>query len=318
LNCAEERFGLRFREISGEVPVFHPDVRVFEVTDGATGAHRGLFYLDNFARAGKRSGAWAGSYRLQHKLGGGSTPIVSNNNNFLKASPGEPVLISLDDAETLFHEFGHALHDLLQDVTYPGLSDIPMDFVELPSQINESWLMTPEVLDRFARHYETGAAMPAALIERVTRSKTFNQGYSTVEAVSCALLDMDLHTTADGVFDPISFERDELRQIGMPREIALRHRLTHFDHLFGGDHYSAAYYSYLWSDVMAADTWQAFEEAGGPWDKALNERMRRYIWSNGNSTDRAEAYRQFRGHDPDVRALLVKRGLIDAWGTDGA
>ena len=308
LWSAEQRYDIRFTEITGKVPVFQPDVRVFEVTDVPSGAHRGLFYLDNFARAGKRSGAWASSYKTQHKLDTGATTIASNNNNFVKASAGEPVLISLDDATTLFHEFGHALHSLLQDITYPGLSTTPRDFVEYPSQVNEHWLLTREVLDKYAKHYKTGQPMPQALVDRIRESEKFNQGYATVEYLAAAILDMELHTRPDGAIDVTAFERDQLARIGMPREIALRHRLPHFDHLFGSDAYSAGYYSYLWSDVMAADTWQAFVEAG-PWDKALAARLRTHILSNGNTTDRAEAYRQFRGRDPDVKALLAKRGF---------
>jgi peptidyl-dipeptidase Dcp len=306
---AERRYDIRFSEITGKVPVFHPDVRVFEVTDVPSGAHRGLLYLDNFARAGKRSGAWASSYRTQHKLDGGDTAISSNNNNFVKAAPGEPVLISLDDATTLFHEFGHALHGLLQDITYPGLSTTPRDFVEYPSQVNERWLLTREVLDKYARHYKTGEPLPQALVDKVRESEKFNQGYATVEYLAAAILDMELHTRADGHVDPAKFEREQLARIGMPREIALRHRLPHFDHLFGSDAYSAGYYSYLWSDVMAADTWQAFVEAGGAWDEQVADRLRKHILSNGNTTDRAEAYRAFRGRDPDVKALLEKRGF---------
>ena len=308
LWSAEQRYDIRFTEITGKVPVFQPDVRVFEVTDVPSGTHRGLFYLDNFARAGKRSGAWATSYKTQHKLDTGATAIASNNNNFVKASAGEPVLISLDDATTLFHEFGHALHSLLQDITYPGLSTTPRDFVEYPSQVNEHWLLTREVLDKYAKHYKTGQPMPQALVDRIRESEKFNQGYATVEYLAAAILDMELHTRPDGAVDVTAFERDQLARIGMPREIALRHRLPHFDHLFGSDAYSAGYYSYLWSDVMAADTWQAFVEAG-PWDKALAARLRTHILSNGNTTDRAEAYRQFRGRDPDVKALLAKRGF---------
>ena len=308
LWSAEQRYDIRFTEITGKVPVFHPDVRVFEVTDVPSDAHRGLFYLDNFARGGKRSGAWAASYRTQHRLDRGATAISSNNNNFVKAPAGEPVLISLDDATTLFHEFGHAVHSLLQDITSPGLSTTPRDFVEYPSQVNEHWLLTREVLDKYARHYETGQPMPQALVDRVKESEKFNQGYATVEYLAAAILDMELHTRTDGKVDASTFEREQLARIGMPREIALRHRLPHFDHLFGSDAYSAGYYSYLWSDVMAADTWQAFVDTG-PWDKALAARMRRYILANGNTSDRAEAYRQFRGRDPDVKALLAKRGF---------
>jgi peptidyl-dipeptidase Dcp len=308
--AAERRYDVSFEEITGRVPVFHPDVRVWEVKDVGTKAHRGLFYLDNFARAGKRSGAWAMSYRVQHTFDTPVTAITSNNNNFVKGAPGEPVLISLDDAETLFHEFGHSLHALLQDIRYPGLATTPRDFVEFPSQVNENWVLTREVLDRFAKHYKTGAPMPQSLVDKVERSRQFNQGYATVEYLAAAILDMDLHTRADGHFDPRSFEREALARIGMPREIALRHRLPHFDHLFGSDSYSAGYYSYLWSDVMAADTWKAFLEAGGPWDKTVATRMRTYILSEGNSTDRAEAYRRFRGRNPDVKALFEERGLV--------
>lgn len=308
LWSAERRYDVSFTEITGTVPVFHPDVRVFEVTDSASGEHRGLFYLDNFARAGKRSGAWASTYRNQHKLQGGTRPISSNNNNFVKGGPGEPILISLDDATTLFHEFGHALHGLLQDVTYPGLSSTPRDFVEFPSMVNEHWLLTRELLDAYARHYRTGKPIPQSLVDRIQESAKFNQGYSTVEYLAAGILDMELHTRPDGEVDPGAFEREQLARIGMPREIALRHRLTHFDHLFGSDSYSAGYYSYLWSDVMAADTWEAFEEAG-PWDRALAQRMRRYILSAGNTIDCREAYRLFRGRDPEVRALLRTRGF---------
>jgi peptidyl-dipeptidase Dcp len=218
-------------------------------------------------------------------------------------------LISLDDAETLFHEFGHALHGLLQNLRYQGLAETPRDFVEYPSQVNENWVLTPEVLDRFGRHYQTKQPMPRSLIEKVERARTFNQGYLTVEYLADAILDMDLHLRPDGEFDPVSFERDALARIGMPREIALRHRLPQFDHLFGSDAYSAGYYSYIWSDVMAADTWQAFLEAGGPWDKSVAQRFRTIILSEGNSTDRAEAFRRFRGREPDVRALFEERGF---------
>jgi peptidyl-dipeptidase Dcp len=309
LWAAEQRYGLSFVEITGKVPVFHPDVQVWEVRDAASGAHRALFYFDSFARTGKRSGAWASVYRSQEKLNGSITPIASNNNNFVKGAPGAPALISLDDAETLFHEFGHALHAIVQDITYPGLATTPRDFVEFPSQVNEHWVLTREVLDRFARHYQTGQPMPQVLVDKVDRSRKFNQGYATVEYLAAAILDMDLHTRPDGAFDPAAFEREALARIGMPREIALRHRLPQFDHLFGSDSYSAGYYSYLWSDVMAADAWKAFLESGGPWNKAMSDRFRAVILAEGNSTDRAEAYRRFRGRDPDVKALFEKRGF---------
>ena len=309
LWAAEQRYGISFTEITGTVPVFHPDVRVWETKDAANGGHIGLFYFDSLARSGKRSGAWAMTYRIQEQLDGRITPITSNNNNFVKSSAGTPVLISLDDAETLFHEFGHALHALLQNVTYAGLASTPRDFVEFPSQVNEHWVLTREVLDRFARHYQTGQPMSQALVEKIDRARKFNQGYATVEYLAAAILDMDLHTRPDGAFDPVTFERDGLARIDMPREVALRHRLPQFDHLFGSDSYSAGYYSYLWSDVMAADTWKAFLEAGGPWDKNVAKRFRDVILAEGNSTDRADAYRRFRGHDPDVKALFEKRGF---------
>jgi peptidyl-dipeptidase Dcp len=306
---AGRRYDIAFTEITGKVPVFHPDVRTFEVTDTPSGKHRGLFYLDNFARQGKRSGAWAFSYRVQHRVGKGATAITSNNNNFVKGAPGEPVLISLDDATTLFHEFGHALHALLTDITYPSLGTTPRDFVEYPSQVNEHWVLQRETLDRFAKHYKTGQPMPQALVDKVKQSEKFNQGYATVEYLAAAIVDMEMHMKPAGVVDAAAFERESLARLGMPKEIALRHRLPHFLHLFGSDAYSAGYYSYLWSDVMAADTWQAFVEAGGAWDKKVADRLRKHILADGNTIDRAEAYRQFRGRDPDVKALLEKRGF---------
>jgi peptidyl-dipeptidase Dcp len=313
LWSAERRFGLAFREITGTVPVFHPDVRVWEVVDTNSGAHRALFYLDNFAREGKRSGAWASSHRSQHTTDGPVTAVSSNSNNFVKAAPGEPVLISLADARTLFHEFGHALHSMLQDIRYRGLSVTPRDFVELPSQLNERWLLNRDVLDRFAHHHATGEPMPQQLVEKIEQSSTFNQGFATLEYLAAAVVDMDLHMRRDGIDDIATFEREALARVGgMPREVVLRHRLPHFDHLFGSDSYSAGYYSYLWSDVMAADAWQAFVEAGGPWDAAANQRLRTHILSDGNSIDRAEAYRRFRGRDPDIGALLAARGFATA------
>jgi peptidyl-dipeptidase Dcp len=307
--AAGRLFDVAFTEITGTVPVFHPDVRVWEVTDTPSGAHRGLFYFDTFARPGKRSGAWATEYRGQRRMDGGASPLASNNNNFLRGAPGEPVLVSIDDVRTLFHEFGHSLHSLLQDVEYPGLDVTPADFVELPSQLNEQWVFTSELLERFARHHQTGEPLPADLVEKVKASESASQGYHTVEAVSAALVDLELHTRPDGVFAPASFEREMLERIGMPREVALRHRLPHFDHLFGSDSYSGLYYSYMWADVMAADGWQAFLEADGPWDRAVAARLRTHILSDGNSIDRAEAYRRFRGRDPEVGPLLRERGL---------
>ncbi|MGE0546307.1 MAG: M3 family metallopeptidase [Kofleriaceae bacterium] len=307
---AEQLYGLTFHEITGTVPVFHPDVRVWEVKDKATGAHRGLFYGDYFARAGKRSGAWASGYRGHETFTGKKvTTIGSNNNNFVKAAPGEPVLISLDDAQTLFHEFGHALHGLLSEVNYPGLATTPRDFVEYPSQVHEMWVMTRPVLDKFGRHYKTGKPMPQALLDKVEASKRFNQGYATVEYLSAAIVDMALHTSNNRALDPDAFERDMLVKLGAPREVAMRHRLPQFNHLFTSDAYSAGYYSYLWSEVMDADTREAFVEAGNVFDPATAAKMRQFILAPGNSTDRSEAYRQFRGRDPEVKALLKKRGF---------
>jgi peptidyl-dipeptidase Dcp len=306
---AGELFGLGFTEITGKVPVFHRDVRVWEVKDRKSGRHVGYFYGDYFARAGKRSGAWAASYRGQRRLDGPVTPITSNNNNFVKAAPGQPVLISQDDAETLFHEFGHAVHALLADVEYPTLAMTPRDFVEYPSQVYENWLMTPQVLGKFARHHQTGEVMPQALVEKVKKAQTFNQGFATVEYLASAIVDMALHTGPPAGIDAARFEKETLGRIGMPREIAMRHRLPHFNHLFTSDAYSAGYYSYLWSETMDADTWRAFEESGNPFDPALAAKLREHILSNGNTIDRAEAYRKFRGRDPDVRALLERRGF---------
>jgi peptidyl-dipeptidase Dcp len=305
--AAGQLYGLEFKENTGTVPVFHPDVRTFEVT--RNGETIGLYYFDPYARAGKQSGAWMTTYRSRSGLLRDKIVLASNNNNFTKPAPGQPVLISLDDAETLFHEFGHAIHYLLVDVYYPSLGGVPRDFVEYPSQVNENWVLTPEVLDKFARHYKTGAAMPQALIDKIQKAKTFNQGFATVEYLSSALVDMMLHTDPDGIVDPDAFEKQALAKLGMPKEMVMRHRLPQFGHLFSSDAYSAGYYSYLWSEVMDADTWAAFEEAGSPWDKATADRFRETLLATGNETDRAEAYRAFRGRDPDVKALMRRRGF---------
>jgi peptidyl-dipeptidase Dcp len=306
---AGQLYGLSFREITGTVPVFHPDVRVYEVTD-RDGSYQGLFYFDGFARAGKRSGAWAQGYQGHETFTGTTiTPITSNNNNFVQGAPGQPVLISLDDAETLFHEFGHALHGLLSEVNYPGLAGTPRDYVEYPSQVHEHWVLSRPILDQFARHYQTGQPMPQALVDRVHNASTFNQGYITVEYLSSALVDMSLHNRPEAISDPDAFERETLASIGMPREIVMRHRLPQFGHLFSSDSYSAGYYSYLWSEVMDADTWEMFESTGNVWDPTAAAGMRNIILAPGNTTDRAEAYRQFRGRDPDVDALLRVRGF---------
>ncbi len=307
-DAAGKLYGMSFTENTGTVPVFEPKVRTFEVK--RDGKVVGLFYLDNFARAGKRSGAWMTTYRSQHKLGGKNDIVLaSNNNNFVPGADGVPTLISIDDASTLFHEFGHAIHYLNYDITWPGLGGTPRDFVEYPSQVNENWLLTPYVLNTYAKHYKTGEPIPAALVEKIRASDTFNQGFSTVEYLSSAILDMKLHNRSEPVTDPRAFERDTLAEIGMPKEMAMRHRLPQFNHLFADDGYSAGYYSYLWSETMDADTWAAFTEKGDVWDKETAERFRSMLLATGNETDRIEAYRAFRGRDPDVKYIMKKRGF---------
>jgi peptidyl-dipeptidase Dcp len=301
-------YDLDFREVK-DVALFNPEVRTFEVTNRVTKKHVGIFYFDNYARPGKRSGAWATRYRGQQKLGGDRNTLASNNNNFVKGGAGEPTLISLDDATTLFHEFGHGIHSLLQNITYPGLAGTPRDFVEYPSQVNENWLLTRDVLDKFAKHYKTGEPMPQALVDKIEKSSTFNQGFDTVEYLACAILDMQLHDRETPVADIAAFEKQALGSLGMPREIALRHRMPQFNHLFSSDGYSAGYYSYLWSETMDADTWEAFTETGNVWDKATADRFRTTLLSTGNETDRKLAYRAFRGRDPDVKALFKRRGF---------
>ena len=305
--AAGRLYDLGFKENTGTIPVFNPDVRTFDVTNTRTGKHVGYFYFDPYARAGKRSGAWATRYRGQQKLGGDRTVLASNNNNFVKGAAGQPTLVSLDDATTTFHEFGHAIHSLLQDVTYPGLSGTPRDFVEYPSQVNENWLLTRDVLDRYARN-AAGQAMPQALVEKIEKSSTFNQGFETVEYLSSAIVDMKLHDRDTPVTDIAAFEQATLAELGMPKEMVMRHRLPQFGHLFSSDAYSAGYYSYLWSETMDADTWAAFEEKG-VWDRTTADRFRTILLSTGNETDRKAAYRTFRGRDPDVNALFRRRGF---------
>jgi len=306
-DAAGKLYGFKFTENTGKVPVFQPDVRTFEVT--RNGKVVGLFYLDTWARTGKRSGAWMTTYKGQDHLNKSEYVLASNNNNFAKGTPGAPTLISVDDASTLFHEFGHALHYLSYDITWPGLSTTPRDFVEYPSQVNENWLLTPYVLQTYARHYQTGAPIPQALVDKIEASKTFNEGFATVEYLSSAIVDMKLHNRTEPVPDVAAFEKAALAEIGMPKEMIMRHRLPHFNHLFSSDAYSAGYYSYLWSETMDADTWAAFEESGNVWDPATATRFNKTLLSTGNETDRAEAYRAFRGRDPDVNALLRRRGF---------
>ena len=307
-DAAGKLYGFKFTENTGTVPVFEPSVRTFDVT--REGKPVGLFYLDNFARAGKRSGAWMTTYRSQNKLSGKNNLVLaSNNNNFVKGAGGDPTLISIDDATTLFHEFGHALHFLNYDITYPGLGGTPRDFVEYPSQVNENWLLTPYVLNNYGKHYKTGEPIPQALVDKIKASDTFNQGFSTVEYLSSAIVDMKLHNRTTPVTDSKAFEKEALAEIGMPKEMVMRHRLPQFNHLFSSDAYSAGYYSYLWSETMDADTWAAFEETGDVWDKAAAEKFRAIVLSTGNETDRLEAYRAFRGRDPEVQYILKKRGF---------
>jgi peptidyl-dipeptidase Dcp len=308
---AGELFGFAFTPVTN-VPVYHPDVRVWEVTDRASGRHVGLWYFDPYARPGKRSGAWMNAYRSQERFEGEVTTIVSNNSNFVKGQPGEPVLISWDDANTLFHEFGHALHGLSSNVTYPSLSgtNVARDYVEFPSQLLEHWLSTPQVLQRFATHYQTGEPIPQELVDRIKRASTFNKGFETVEYLASALVDMRLHLAGSRDIDPDAFEREALAELGMPAEIVMRHRTPQFGHVFASDGYSAGYYSYLWSDVITADAAEAFAEApGGLYDPEVARRLRESIFSIGNTVDPAEAYRNFRGRDPRVEALMRKRGF---------
>jgi peptidyl-dipeptidase Dcp len=312
---AGQLFGLAFAP-APDVPVYHPDVRVWAVSDGETGRPVGLWLFDPYARAGKRSGAWMSALRSQERLDGDVLPIVANTSNFTAPAPGEAALVSWDDAETLFHEFGHALHGLASRVTYPTLAGtaVARDYVEFPSQLFERWLPTPELLERFAVHAETAAPIPQATVDRIREARTFNQGFGTVEFLASALVDMRAHLAASGgegaaPLDPDAFERETLAGYGMPPEVGMRHRMPHFLHLFSGDGYSAGYYSYLWADVITADAFEAFGEAGGPYDPAVAERLWRTVLSVGNTVDPAEGYRAFRGRDAAVAALMRDRGF---------
>jgi len=307
---AERLYGFTFTKLpAGTAPVFHPDVELYEVGDKVTGKVIGLYYADDYARVGKRSGAWMTTYRSFAKVDGSKPILASNNNNFTKPEAGQPVLLSLDDAETLFHEFGHTLHYYSSVVTYPSFGNTPRDFVEYPSQVHEHWVLSRPILDGFLKHNETGAAMPQALVDKIEASSTFNQGYATVSYLSSAIVDMDLHTQATPPTDIDAFEKASLERLGMPKEIVMRHRLPQFNHLFTSDAYSAGYYSYLWSETMDADTWAYFEESGDVFNPDIGSRFKSIMLAPGNTTDRAEAYRQFRGRDPDVAALLRVRGF---------
>ena len=301
---ATRLFGVSFRE-RRDLPVYHPDVRVWDVL--REGAVIGLFYGDYFARPGKQSGAWMSSFRDQEEVNDHQLPIILNNCNFSKS---DPCLLSFDDAVTVFHEFGHALHGLLSQVRFPRLSgtNVARDFVELPSQLFEHWLEEPEVLTRFARHHETGEPIPKSLLDKLLAARNFGQGFATVEFLASALIDMDFHTLAPGS-DPLEAQAGTLNRIGMPDEIVPRHAAPHFTHIFGGDGYAAGYYAYLWSEVLDADGFKAFQEAHDPFDPATAHRLHKYVYASGGTRDFATAFRAFRGRDPHVEALLEGRGL---------
>ncbi len=307
--AATQLYGFQFKQVT-DLPVFHPDVRVWEVMD-QEGQHVGLWYFDPYARSGKRSGAWMTEYRAQQNIDRPITTIVSNNSNFIKGEEGQPVLISWDDADTLFHEFGHALHGLNSKVRYPSQSgtSVARDYVEFPSQINEHWLPTAEVLNQFAVHYQTGEPLPQDLLDKIEKAATFNQGFDTVEYLASALIDMKLHLAGDQDIDPDTFEKQTLAELGMPKEIVMRHRTPQFSHIFADDGYSAGYYSYLWSDALTADAAEVFEEAGSYYDPKVAKSLHDNIMSVGDTIDPAEGFRRFRGRDVDTSALLRKRGF---------
>ena len=310
---ANRLFGLTFSE-QFDIPLYHEDARAWTVRD-ARDREIGLFIGDYFARPSKHGGAWMGAFRDQEKLDGEVLPIIVNVMNFVKPAPGEACLLSFEDARTLFHEFGHALHGLLSDVTYPSLSgtNVLRDFVEFPSQLYEHWLEQREVLRRFARHHESGEPIPEALLDRLVAARRFQQGFATLEYTASALVDLALHQSAGAAeLDVVAFEREKLAELGMPGAIAMRHRLPHFLHVFGGDSYSAGYYSYLWSEVLDADGFAAFTEAGDIFDPEIAERLRAHVYAAGNRTDPQAAYLAYRGKAASPDALLRKRGLIDA------
>ncbi|HZZ87296.1 MAG TPA: M3 family metallopeptidase [Caulobacteraceae bacterium] len=311
--AAGQLWGLTFEPVN-DLPTCHPDVRVYDVS--RDGQRVGVWFFDPYARPGKRSGAWMSEYRTQERLGGRSTtPIISNNENFIPPKPGEPCLISWTDAVTLFHEFGHGLHGLNSDVTYPSLAGTAVlrDFVELPSQLFEHWLPTRELLARFAVHYRTGEPMPEALVDKVFKAETFHQGFKTVEYLADAILDLRAHLMGDTPIDAGDFEQEALAEIGMPPQIVLRHRLPHFSHMFSSESYAAGYYNYIWADTLSADAAEAFAEApGGFYDKALAERLLADVLSIGNTVEPGEAYRRFRGRDAGIEALMRDRGFAPA------
>ncbi len=312
-DVAERLFDIHAIE-KKDVPAYHPDVRVFEIRD-RNDKLVAMFLGDYFARSSKRSGAWMSSYQSQHRLplkNGtvGEIPIIYNVCNFAKPAEGKPALLSIDDARTLFHEFGHALHGMLSDVTYPSVSGtgVSRDFVELPSQLFEHWLTVPEILTRYAVHYQTGEAMPQALLDKVLAARTFNSGFATVEFTSSALVDMAFHTRGP-VDDPMAVQAEVLEKIGLPKSIVMRHATPHFQHVFSGDGYSAGYYSYMWSEVLDADAFAAFTETGDAFNPAMAERLKTYIYAVGGSVDPEDAYKAFRGKLPSPEAMLEKKGL---------
>jgi peptidyl-dipeptidase Dcp len=309
-DVAKRLFGVGFVEKSG-IAAWHPDVRVFEVFN-ADGSQRGLFLADYFARPSKRSGAWMSALQSGYKLGHGSKPIIYNIMNFAKPGAGEAALLSLDEAKTLFHEFGHALHGMLSDVTWPSVAgtSVSRDFVELPSQLYEHWLTVPQVLEKHALHYRTGEPMPRALLDKMLEARTFGAGFNTVEFTASALVDMAYHARADAPEDPLVFEAETLARLNMPDAIVMRHRTPHFQHVFSGEGYSAGYYSYMWSEVLDADAFQAFEETGNVFDPAMAERLHKYIYAAGGSADPEELYTAFRGKMPSPDAMMEKRGLL--------
>ncbi|WP_162427233.1 M3 family metallopeptidase [Pontibacter pudoricolor] len=308
---AGELFNFKFTPVeAGKVPVFQEDVKVWEVTDKTTGEHIGLWYLDPFARQGKRSGAWATTYRAHTTFNGKKTVLASNNSNFVKPAPGEPVLVSWDDATTFFHEFGHALHFLSANVKYPTLNSGVRDYTEFQSQLLERWLSTDKVINQFLKHHETGKPMPADLVAKIKKAATFNQGFETTEYLASAIMDMKLHLADPNGLDPDKFERETLAAMNMPKEVVMRHRTPHFGHVFSGEGYATGYYGYLWADVLTSDASEAFEEApGGFYDQEVAAKLVKYLFAPRNSMDPAEAYRSFRGRDAKIDALMRDRGF---------
>ncbi|MEZ5471533.1 MAG: M3 family metallopeptidase [Marinicella sp.] len=308
---AGELFNFKFTALPKDlVPVYHPDIKVWEVTDKTSGEHVGLWYLDPFARPGKRSGAWANAYRSHSTFDGKETVLSSNNSNFIKPAPGEPVLVSWDDAETFFHEFGHALHALSANVKYPSSNGGVRDYTEFQSQLLERWLSTDEVINHYMKHAKTGEVIPAELIAKIKKAATFNQGFATTEYLASALMDMKFHMADPEDIDPDSFERETLEALNMPKELVMRHRTPHFGHVFSGEGYATAYYGYMWADVLTSDAAEAFEEApGGYYDKDMAERLVKYLFAPRNAMDPAEAYRKFRGRDASIDALMRDRGF---------